>query len=70
MLAATDTPWAPWFVVGTDDKKRGRLNLISHLLTYVPYTPLKSREIVLPKRKVATDIKHPGLPLKHIPTPY
>ena len=70
MLATTDTPWAPWFVVDTDDKKRGRLNLISHLLTLVPYTRLKPKEIVLPKRKVARTAKQPGLPLKHIPTPY
>ena len=32
MFAETDTSWAPWFVVNTDDKKRGRLNIISHLL--------------------------------------
>ena len=31
MFAATDTPWAPWYVAHTDDKKRGRLNIISHL---------------------------------------
>jgi len=70
MFAATDTPWAPWFVVGTDDKERGRLNLISHLLTRVPYTPLKTKEVTLPRRKVAKDVDRPGLPLKHIPTPF
>jgi polyphosphate kinase 2 len=70
MFAATDTPWAPWFVVGTDDKERGRLNLISHLLSQVPYTPLKSREIALPKRRVAKRGEHSDLPLKHIPTPF
>jgi polyphosphate kinase 2 len=70
MFAATDTPWAPWFVVGTDDKERGRLNLISHLLTQVPYTPLKTKDITLPKRKVARGGDRPGLPLKHIPTPF
>ena len=32
MLAATDTGWAPWFVADNDDKRRGRLNIISHLL--------------------------------------
>jgi hypothetical protein len=37
MFAATDTAWAPWYVAGTDDKQRGRLNLISHLLSQVPY---------------------------------
>ena len=54
-------------VVGTDDKERGRLNLISHLLTQVPYTPLK--DITLPKRKLAKSGDGRGLPLKHIPTP-
>ena len=39
MLAATDTPWAPWWVADNNDKKRGRLNIISHSLTQVPYTP-------------------------------
>jgi polyphosphate kinase 2 len=70
MFAATDTPWAPWFVVGTDDKERGRLNLISHLLTRVPYTPLETKEVNLPRRKVAKDVDRLGLPLKHIPTPF
>ncbi len=37
MIAATDTEWAPWFVVDNDDKKRGRLNIISHLLSQMPY---------------------------------
>ena len=36
MLAATDTSWAPWFVAHNDDKKRGRLNIISHLLAHDP----------------------------------
>ena len=70
MFAATDTPWAPWFVVGTDDKERGRLNLISHLLSQVPYTPLTPKEISLPKRKVANGGEHAGPPLRHIPTPF
>ena len=40
MFAATDTAWAPWYIARTDDKKRGRLNIISHLLSQVPYQPL------------------------------
>ena len=40
MFAATDSGWAPWFVADNDDKKRGRLNIISHLLSQVPYEPL------------------------------
>ena len=43
MLAATDTSWAPWFVAHNDDKKRGRLNIISHLLSRIPYEPLPRR---------------------------
>src|ERR1700759_5716725 len=37
MFKATDTPWAPWFVVRSDDKKRARLNTISHLLRQIPF---------------------------------
>ena len=43
MFAATDTAWAPWYIAHTDDKKRGRLNIISHLLSQVPYKPLQPR---------------------------
>jgi polyphosphate kinase 2 len=53
MLTATSTSWAPWFVAGTDDKKRGRLNVITHLLTRIPYEPLPARPITLPKRKAS-----------------
>ena len=45
MFAATDTPWAPWYIARTDDKKRGRLNIISHLLSQVPYEPLEPRDV-------------------------
>jgi polyphosphate kinase len=70
MLAATDTPWAPWYIATTNDKKRGRLNIISHLLSQVPYTPLEARAVKLPKRRPGAKYTSPDLPLKHIPTPY
>ena len=70
MFAATDTPWAPWYIAHTDDKKRGRLNIISHLLSRVPYAALEPREVTLPKRKVDESYVEPDLPLKHIPTPF
>jgi hypothetical protein len=38
MLETTDTPSAPWHVVPADDKRRARLNLISHLLSTIPYS--------------------------------
>jgi polyphosphate kinase len=70
MFAATDTPWAPWYIARTDDKERGRLNIISHLLSQVPYAPLENRDVELPKRKVNAKYVEPNLPLKYIPTPF
>ena len=70
MLAATDTAWAPWFIAGTDYKKRGRLNIISHLLSQVPYKPLEPRDVALPKRQRRAGYTQPDLPLRHIPTPF
>ncbi len=70
MFAATDTPWAPWYLARTDDKKRGRLNIISHLLSKVPYEPVEPRDIKLPKRKVNDSYVEADLPLKYIPTPF
>jgi polyphosphate kinase 2 len=70
MFEATDTPWAPWYIAHADDKKRGRLNIISHLLGRVPYAPLAVRDVELPKRKVNTKHGETKLPLKHIPTPF
>ena len=52
MFTATSTSWAPWFVAVTDDKKRGRLNVISHLLDHVPYQPMAPSKVKLPARKV------------------
>jgi Polyphosphate kinase 2 (PPK2) len=70
MFAATDTAWAPWYIAGADDKKRGRLNIISHLLSQVPYKPLAHRDITLPKRQPPGGYVQPDLPLRHIPTPF
>ena len=70
MFAASDTAWAPWYVAHTDDKKRGRLNIISHLLSQVPYKPLAHRDITLPKRQRPGGYVEPDLPLRYIPTPF
>ena len=50
MLDATDTKHAPWHLVRSDDKKAARLNLISHLLSEIPYKKLKAPAIKLPDR--------------------
>ena len=50
MLEATDTDYAPWYIVRSDDKKRARLNLISHFLGLIPYEQPKRENIKLPSR--------------------
>ncbi len=50
MLEATDTKHAPWYIVRTDDKRRGRLNCISHLLAQIPYKKIRREKVKLPKR--------------------
>jgi polyphosphate kinase 2 len=70
MFAATDTAWAPWYVAVTDDRQRGRLNIISHLLSQVPYKPLAHKDITLPKRQRARGYVEPDLLLRYIPTPF
>jgi len=51
MLAATDVKHAPWYVVRSDDKKRARLNCITHLLGMIPYGKVPRGKVELPKRK-------------------
>jgi polyphosphate kinase 2 (PPK2 family) len=70
MFAATDTAWAPWWVAYTDDKMRGRLNIISHLLSQIPYKALASRDIALPKRQRPGGYVEPQMSLRYIPTPF
>ena len=51
MLEATDTKHAPWHIVRSDDKKKARLNCISHLLSMIPYGKVAREKVKLPKRK-------------------
>ncbi len=68
MFAATDTAWAPWYVVRTDDKRRGRLNLITHLLNQVPYEPLARKKVTFPERQDPGDYVEPDLSPHYVPT--
>jgi polyphosphate kinase 2 len=52
MLKATDTKWAPWHILRSDDKKRARLNAIHHLLKLIPYKKVPREKIKLPKRSL------------------
>jgi hypothetical protein len=52
MLKATDSKHAPWYIVRSDDKKRARLNCITHLLNLIPYKKVPRAKIDLPKRSM------------------
>jgi polyphosphate kinase 2 len=70
MFRATDSAWAPWYVAHTDDKRRGRLNIITHLLSQIPYKPLEHQDVTLPKRQKKKQGSLPAPELREIPTPY
>lgn len=72
MLETTDTAWAPWYIVRSDDKRRARLNCISHFLSMVPYRELPREKVKLPKRKEGKhyDDQTPLLSRKFVPEKY
>jgi polyphosphate kinase 2 len=65
MFEATDTAWAPWFVARSEDKKRVRLNIISHLLTQIPYKEIHVEKVDLPKRKIGI-VKPTKYPFRYV----
>jgi polyphosphate kinase 2 len=67
MFAATDTGFAPWFVARSDDKKRARLNIISHLLNRIPYKAAPREKVKLPKRQKAGGYRDPDYQYKYVP---
>jgi polyphosphate kinase 2 len=67
MIAATDTEHAPWHVAKSDDKKRVRLNIITHLLDQIPYKTLPHKKVKLPPRQKPGRYKEPDYPLKYVP---
>src|SRR6478736_5602599 len=70
MFAATDTSWAPWFVTLSDDTKRARLNIVSHLLSSIDYKDLPREKIKLPKRGKQGNYKDPNYPYKYVEQKY
>ncbi len=67
MFAKTDVPWAPWNVTYSNDKKRARLNIISHLLDSIDYKSIKTKKVKLPERKIGKADNEKGYPFKLIP---
>ncbi|HZM53338.1 MAG TPA: polyphosphate kinase 2 [Vicinamibacteria bacterium] len=71
MFSHTDIKQAPWFVVEADDKRAARLNLISHLLSLVPYKDIEREKIALPKRqKDGTYVRPPMTDQTFVPRKY
>ncbi|MCK0207418.1 polyphosphate kinase 2 [Starkeya koreensis] len=67
MFAASDSGWAPWYVVDSNDKKRARLNIISHFLSKVPYVAPRREKVKLPKRQKADGYVEPDDLRHHVP---
>jgi polyphosphate kinase 2 len=67
MFQATDTNLAPWYVVNSDDKRRARLNIITHLLGKIPYKKAPREKVKLPKRQKRHGYREPAYAYKRVP---
>ena len=70
MFAATDTAKAPWFVAHSDDKKRARLNIISHLLGSIKYKEVPREKVRLPERQKPGGYREPAHPYRYVEEKY
>ena len=67
MFLATDTAWAPWYVVPSDNKRRARLNALTHILSKIPYEEPSRSKVKLPKRQEPGDFEESDYPFRIIP---
>ncbi|MCH4901053.1 polyphosphate kinase 2 [Pseudomonas sp. B707] len=67
MIEATDTDYAPWLVANSNDKRRARLNIISDLLSRIPYKEVPREKVTLPKRQKPGGYKESDYPFRNIP---
>jgi polyphosphate kinase len=67
MFEATDTPECPWYVVDSNDQRRGRLNCISHLLSLIPYEEVPHEKVKLPKPQKKGKYVEPNYPYRRVP---
>ncbi len=70
MFKASDTPYAPWYIARSDDKRRARLNIIAHLLDTIPYKKAPRAKVKLPKRQKAGGYREPDYPYKYVKERY
>lgn len=67
MFRVSDSAHAPWVVVPSDDKKKARINTITHFLSKVPYEELPKDKIKLPERQKAGSYEEPDYPYQYVP---
>jgi len=67
MFLATDTAWAPWYVIRSDNKRRARLNAISHILSRIPYQELPRAKVKLPEPQSRGNYRDPDYPFRFVP---
>jgi len=67
MFEATDSEWAPWFLADSNDKRRARLNIISHLLDQIPYEPVRQKAVTLPARQKRGSYREPDRRNRWVP---
>ncbi len=70
MFESTDTKTSPWHVINGDNKKRARLNCISHLLSQIPYKSIKAKKPKLPSRQKSDGYEAPDYPYKWVPNKF
>jgi polyphosphate kinase len=70
MIMSTDTSWAPWYIVDSNNKKKARLNIIRHILNEIPYKKTPHKKVELPKRQEKGDYHEPNYPYRYIPQNY
>ncbi|MGO4576970.1 polyphosphate kinase 2 [Cupriavidus sp. 2TAF22] len=67
MFLASDTDYAPWYVANSNDKRRARLNIISHVLDKIPYEAVPHKKVKLPARQKSGGYKEADYPYRHVP---
>ena len=70
MLLATDTQFAPWYIVNSNDQRRARLNCISHFLSLIPYKDIEREKIKFGKRQKRKGYVDPDRTYRHVPERY
>ena len=70
MFKASDSSWAPWFVVNANCKRSAHLNIARHILEQIPYKKIPLAKIKLPKRQDAKGYREPDYPYHKVPEHY